>query len=660
MGTMPARRSSEAAGVSRYGVALAMVGLAWGARELIGPAESGLQFVTFFPAVALAAVYGGFRAGMLATAVAAALATFLYIPPYRAFSFDFHATTIWSNLAFFLDELMVCGAIQAMHNHYRNFRVASERLGENHNLLTAIVEGTTDAVFLKDAAGRYLYSNAAHLHLTGRKLDEIVGRDAYAIYPAEQARALTERDRAVMAAGKIENYEEELTLPQGEKRSFLTTKGPIFDAGGNIKGLFGIARDITARKTTEDALMAAKTEAERANKAKSRFLAAASHDLRQPLSALSLYVGVLGNKLAPDDGRLLANMKDCVASLNEMLSNLLDLSKLEAGVVTPNVSDFAVDDVLAQVISSHAPEAKLKGLGLRCACFGLTARTDRMLFQRMIGNLVANAVRYTRQGGVLVGCRRRQGRMWVEVWDTGIGIPADKTAEIFEEFKQLDNHERNRAKGSGLGLAIVARTATLLGLQIRVQSRLGRGSLFAVEMPLGLAFRPVAEREYTHRPLRIALVEDNLAVAEALAYALKNSGHQVVAAASCRELLSRIDGVRPDIVISDYRLAGKETGFEVITSVRAAFGNSLPAVIITGDTDPQLLRSMADKGIRVHHKPLELEALRASIAELTALDPGQGQAVACGAVAELDCGAVAELDCGAVAELDCGAVAELD
>jgi PAS domain S-box-containing protein len=378
-----------------------------------------------------------------------------------------------------------------------------------------------------------------------------------------------------------------------------------------------VLRDITDQRRAEIALRAAVTEAERANGAKSRFLAATSHDLRQPLSALSLYVGTLASSRGPVDGAVVANMRNCVESLSELLGDLLDLSRLDAGIVKPEISDFRLDALFANIMSSQAPDARQKGLALRLVASNFVARCDAMLLQRIVENFVANAIRYTGRGGVLIGCRRRQGKRWIEVWDTGIGIPDDKTGEIFEEFRQLANPERNRAKGSGLGLAIVARTASLLGLQIRVCSTVGRGSMFAVEVPRGELAPTVVRSAYTHRPLRVALIEDNVHVAAALAYALRDAGHEVVAAASCAEALTSLGAAAPDIVVSDYRLAGGMTGFDAIARIKATFGDELPAFVITGDTDPALIAKMASKGIHVLHKPIDIDILRAQIAELT-------------------------------------------
>lgn len=376
--------------------------------------------------------------------------------------------------------------------------------------------------------------------------------------------------------------------------------------------------DITARKKAEEAMRQATAKAEQANNAKSRFLAAASHDLRQPLSALALYVGMLSSCLSNEDAVLLRNMKDCLTSLNELLSNLLDLSMLEAGVTKPEVRDFPLMDAFSKAVSIHSPDANIKGLLLRCADTRLAAHTDPVLFGRMLRNLVSNAVRYTESGGVLVGCRRRDGKFWVEVWDTGIGIPEDKTVEIFEEFKQLHNDERNRGKGSGLGLAIVAKTAALLGLEIRVKSLLGRGSMFAVEFPLGQAAERESADHADYKSLWIGIVENDPAVLEALTRSLESIGHQVVDAATGEQLLELLDGIPPDIVVSDYRLADGESGFDVIKRVRDTFDREVPALVITGDTDSQVMRHMATQGIRVLHKPVELETLQDCMAELTA------------------------------------------
>lgn len=390
----------------------------------------------------------------------------------------------------------------------------------------------------------------------------------------------------------------------------------LYDQDGNLVSILSQVLDVSERKRSEAELRAAMATAERANNAKSRFLAAASHDLRQPLAALSLYVNILKSKVAPADESLVAQLTECVDSMSGLLTDLLDLSKLEAGVVTPNVSDFSVAATLNSLKSVHAMEAAVKGLKFRCRPTGLTGRTDSVLFQRIVGNLIHNAIRYTEHGGVLVACRRRRDKTWLEVCDTGIGIPADQTEDIFEEFRQLGDQARNN--GSGLGLAIVAKTAALLGLEVSVRSRPGRGSIFAIELPVGQssatssALLPIEVM-----PLRIALVDDNHLVRNAMTESLQMMGHQVVAAISQEALFAALDTWSPEVIISDYRLARGETGFDVITALRRRFGAELPAILITGDTAPTLIRSMTDRGITVLHKPIELEALQACLEILT-------------------------------------------
>jgi CheY-like chemotaxis protein len=236
----------------------------------------------------------------------------------------------------------------------------------------------------------------------------------------------------------------------------------------------------------------------------------------------------------------------------------------------------------------------------------------------MVGNLVSNAIRYTGRGGVVVGCRHHHAKLWVEVWDSGIGIPKDKIAEIFEEFTQLGNNERNCEKGGGLGLAIVRKTASLLGLQIRVLSRPGRGSMFAVELPTAdlPALVPPQAEALMPPSLRVAVVEDDANVRYSLVYALQELGHQVVAAPTASELVASLGTFPPDIIMADYRLAGPETGVDAIALVRAAFGEMVKAVILTGDTEPVIVHGLAAKGFGVEFKPVTIDKLKSCIAQL--------------------------------------------
>lgn len=470
--------------------------------------------------------------------------------------------------------------------------------------------------FVKLNDRKLVWGNVAFAEMLGYSLDDLVGKSTRIVYPSEKAyRTFAESAYPAVQRGEVFRSEIQYRRKNGSL-GWYDVAGSMLDpqSGESIWAFV----DVTARKQAQAELVTAKARAEQANRAKSRFLAAASHDLRQPLSALSMYVGVLQGKTTPENRNLVSKIQACSDGLSEMLTDLLDVSKLEAGVVTPRPSDFGVEDFLSALVSVHSAEAQSKGLCLHLRpCGALVAHTDQALLTRIVSNFIANAVRYTKKGGILIACRRHTGAQWIEVWDTGVGIPADKTETIFEEFIQLGDGAQLR--GSGLGLAIVAKTAELLGLQIRLRTKPGRGSMFAIELPVGQAnAQTVPPSPQTEaRPLRIGLVEDHAEVQQALVMALENTGHEVLAAASSQALLLRLGEWAPDIVISDHRLGGTETGIQVIDAARHAFGAHLPAIILTGDTDPALIRSMAARGIAVHSKPLQMDRLQMAITQAT-------------------------------------------
>lgn len=488
---------------------------------------------------------------------------------------------------------------------------------ETRAQLAAIVESTPDAIFSENADGIITTWNRGAEKVFGYAAPEVIGRPGN-ILDTPGCRKQQAEIWAQLGAGEaLEQYEIDQRRRDGTIIPVSITIAPIRDVTGAVTGISRIARDVSERNKIRNDFKIARDQAERANNAKSRFLAAASHDLRQPLAALSIYVGALKGMTTPTGVPLLNNMANCVDSLSDLLCDLLDLSKLEAGVLIPDTRNFPLSELLQSLVAVHNPEAALKGLHLRLRqpTDNLHVATDPVLFKRLLGNLLANAIRYTWRGGILIACRRSQGKMWLEVWDTGIGIPADKTGVIFEEFRQLDNDDKHR--GSGLGLAIVAKTAALLDLQIRVRSRVGKGSMFAVEIPLGSVSPEVRSYLPVFRPLHVALTEDNAEVREALILGLTAIGHRVTAAATGIELFEQLGQNAPDIVISDFRLGGGITGFDVIEDARALFGEELPALLITGDTNPEIMRSMADRGIIVQHKPVKIDTLQACMAQVT-------------------------------------------
>ena len=366
----------------------------------------------------------------------------------------------------------------------------------------------------------------------------------------------------------------------------------------------------------EHSLLIAKSEAEKANQAKSKFLAAASHDLRQPLTALSLYVDVLTKQNNGDDSELGKKIQDCVSSLSELLDNLLNVSKLDAGAVVATETTFRLSDTLRSLVNIHGAEAAHKGISLHVRCANLITHTDQTILQRILGNLIANAIRYTEKGGILIGCRHHNGKQWIEVWDSGVGFPSNMAQHIFEEFTQLGDNSRR--VGSGLGLAIVGKSAKLLGLELRVHSRPGRGSMFAIEIPHGDAalIETSTEPEAVYDKWMIALVDDNSMVLDATSFALTAMGHNVIVGESELDLLKNIGYQEPDILISDYRLADNKTGLDLILKARRVLGEDLPAILITGDTEPKLIKLFAKHKIKVCYKPLKIDVLNNLISEV--------------------------------------------
>ncbi len=363
-----------------------------------------------------------------------------------------------------------------------------------------------------------------------------------------------------------------------------------------------------------------------ANRAKSRFLAAASHDLRQPMHALGLFVTQLNNRIKdPEDRHLTSRIEAAVSALQGLLDALLDVSRLDAGVVNANTADFPIQAVLDRIETAFATDAADRGLRFRVVRSRLAVHSDPLLLERILINLVANALRYTRSGAVLVGCRRRADRVRVEVWDTGVGIAPEHQEAVFQEFYQVDNPELDRAKGLGLGLSIAARLARVLGGRIDVQSVPGCGSVFAVdaprvsEIPEHTAVESPPDMGKALRGALVLVVDDDTLVREALAGLMQQWGCRVLTAGNGEQALATIEGKsqRIDAVLCDYRLPKGEIGSDVIQKLRERLGEGLPAALITGDTAPERLREAKESGIPLLHKPVQPARLRALLEHLT-------------------------------------------
>lgn len=369
------------------------------------------------------------------------------------------------------------------------------------------------------------------------------------------------------------------------------------------------------------AAAAAQAAAEQANRSKSHVLAAASHDLRQPLQSLFLLTGKLAaGSLGPPERETVDNLGRALAAMKVLLDAMLDVSKLDAGIVAVSRRDIRVSDLLNDIAASYRDRALQQKLDLRVVSCSAVVHSDAALLARILRNYVENALRYTRRGRVLVGCRRRGGHLLIQVTDTGIGIPAEKQREIFEEYVQVDNSARDREQGLGLGLAIVRRISELLAHPVSVRSELGRGSTFAVAVPLAaapaMAAPPLPEPD-APQPWRLVLViDDDALVLMGLVAMLERWGARTLSASSGLEAVEKLRGstTLPDLIIADYRLRRGETGFAAIDGVRRAAGHPIPALLLTGDTAPDILRDARSRDLRLLHKPVSPADLRRALA----------------------------------------------
>jgi signal transduction histidine kinase/CheY-like chemotaxis protein len=368
----------------------------------------------------------------------------------------------------------------------------------------------------------------------------------------------------------------------------------------------------------------ARARADQANASKTRFLAAASHDLLQPLNAARLFLSALAESELPDRARpLVENVDLAFESIDRLLTALLDISKLDAGVVAPQVGDVALGPLLRRLATECAPLAEAKGLTLRLCPTTAVVRSDRDMLARALMNLVSNAIRYTRSGGVLVGARREGTGFRVDVVDTGIGIAPEHQADIFAEFRRLGGDAGQRDRGCGLGLAIVERIARLLDHPITVRSEAGRGSRFSLGLPAGAADPAAAAgstdaaRSTAPAGALLVVIENEAAIRDGMKVLLQGWGYIVLTAASpelALGLLRRADR-RPAAVIADYHLDGC-TGTEAIALMRTAFGAALPAAVITADRLPEVRGEVEALALPLLNKPVKPAQLRALLARM--------------------------------------------
>ena len=404
---------------------------------------------------------------------------------------------------------------------------------------------------------------------------------------------------------------------------------PYRNEGQGIEGIVVTYADITHQKEATAALEYARMQADSANVAKSRFLAAASHDLRQPLQTLVLLQELLAKVVVGEKAqKLVARFDQTLGGMSGMLNALLDINQIEAGTVRAEFKTFRIDALLERVTADLAYQAEAQRIALRVLPCALSVCSDPRLLEQMIRNLVSNALKYTKRGRVLVGCRRRSGNLSIEIWDTGVGIPEGQLQEIFVEYHQLANSARDRSLGLGLGLSIVKRLGILLDHPVKVCSQFGKGSVFSIEVRQSLGGVPACaqhkvsvNRGKYHHPERtrtVLIVEDDSEVRDLLEIGLSAEGHQVVTANDGVEALNLIesDALQPDLVISDFNLPNGMDGLCVAGKLRGRLRRFVPVIILTGDISTKTLRDIATQECEHLNKPASLKELLAAIERL--------------------------------------------
>jgi PAS domain S-box-containing protein len=502
-------------------------------------------------------------------------------------------------------------------------RIYQAAMRSTEHLFEAIANYTYDWESWIDADGKPRWVNPAVSRMTGYSVAECLRMRNYPL-PLIDAGDRAEIRRHLEAAARGESGNDvafRIKHRDGSLRWAAVSYQSLYDEDGRFLGYRTSVRDFTERKRVEEALRLAHDEADRANRAKAQFLAAASHDLRQPLQAANLFLAALRSQGLDERQRETAGHLDlALRATNDLLDSLLDISRLDAGVLQPQLRPVRLQTVVDRLVAEFAEEAVQKGLSLRVRATPVVVLSDPKLLERLLRNLISNALRYTEKGGVLIGARRRRDHALLGVWDTGIGIPAAATERIFEEFFQLGNPERDRKRGLGLGLAIVERISRLLDHPVTVRSREGRGSVFEIALPLaaatvGEAAAPTATGPLALAGLRVLAIDDEPMQRQAMAALFQAWGCKADIVRSAVEALQVLSasGARPDAIVADYRLRDGRNGADAIRIVRQFVGRNVPGILITGDTEPSRLAEAKASGFRLLHKPVDPDRLRAEI-----------------------------------------------
>lgn len=492
-----------------------------------------------------------------------------------------------------------------------------------------LFDASPDATLVVDDTGEIKFASAQCETLLGYVPSDLIGQSVDMLVPApfraghpelRTTFAKQSRPRA-MGAGRplTALLKSGGTLPIEVSLSPITTDGPVLIAAA--------LRDVTDHIEAEARLREARDEAESATRTKTRFLAAASHDLRQPLQSISAYASVLEAQSSDaQQTNLVQKIHASIGAMSEILDALLNVSQLDAGKIDPVHADFQLERIFTRIRDTYGTVALRKGLSLRVSGDVFSVHTDHALLERIIENLVTNAIKYTANGHVTVSAARDGGNIKIDVADSGMGIPADQHEAVFEEYVQLDNPTRDAKKGLGIGLALVKRLCELLEVDLQLKSDTGEGSIFSILVPEAHTASDKntegldddVARPQSDEDIVVLYIEDNEAILDSVTLLLELQGFQVHPAADglIAETLLQ-DGLKPNIIVSDFRLPGRN-GVEVISASRLSLNRTIPAIIMTGDTSAKQIENAGLIACAILHKPAEPGEIAETIRQLVA------------------------------------------
>jgi PAS domain S-box-containing protein len=537
-----------------------------------------------------------------------------------------------------------------------------EALRESEQNIRIYTDNVPVLIAYLDPDRRYLFVNKAYARTFGLDRNNISGTPCYKVMPESEYEQRAPYIREALA-GKRQKFETLLPTSDGSVRYADVTYIPHVGEYGDVLGYFTLYQDITERRLAEQALQEtnetlelrvkerthalsvvnkelrkentiralmedelrqAKSDAETANIGKTRFLAAASHDLLQPLNAARLFSSALAQQSHSDETRqLVDNLDGSLRAAEELITAILDISKLDAGALEPSVTDFSVADMFNTLSAEFTAMANDKSLKFRCFPCKQVVQSDQKLLRRILQNFLSNAIRYTQQGGILLGCRRRGNRLRFEVWDTGVGIAPDKLKEVFEEFKRIDNPRHSQVQGLGLGLAITERIAKMLGHRIKVRSWPTKGTVFSIEVPLGDPAKAIKQKPENRGWIRskglngiqVLVIDNEPKILEGMSALLGGWSCEVETALSAEKAINQLRASQfaPDIILADYHLSESDTGVQAVHEIHTQLGVSIPAIIITADRTEEVSNEIASSGAQLLTKPIRPAALRAMI-----------------------------------------------